>query len=109
MSFRSTFQFVILFAFILAVSGAVADAAQETDSSPKSLSSLNAHMKLLLVDSSFIVANERKFIVTPSTVIKDKEGKVIPIRRLVANRQVKIEYYFDKSGNDPIAVLIQQQ
>ncbi|MFQ5430950.1 MAG: hypothetical protein ACE5EN_00420 [Nitrospinota bacterium] len=60
------------------------------------------------VGSDFIVANERKYIVTPKTVIKNHRGQKISLRQLKIKSKLLIEYKFVEKGktNVPEAKLI---
>lgn len=66
---------------------------------------MGVEMKLLGTGSDFIVANEKKFMITPKTRILDKNGQNKSLTQLSQDAKIYIEYkaYANKT---PVATLI---
>ena len=54
---------------------------------------------LLAASDGFIIASERKYLVTTKTVIKNKRGKNISVRLLKLQSKLHIEFTFVEKGN----------
>lgn len=61
------------------------------------------------VGSDFIVADERKFMITSKTVIKNRRGRTISHRVLKLKSKLKIEFIFveKEKTNVPVATTIE--
>lgn len=66
---------------------------------------MGVEMKLLGAGSDFIIANEKKFMVTPKTKILDKNSQDISLNRLPKGAKVYIEYTAG-ANKAPVAVFI---
>jgi hypothetical protein len=88
--------FVVFFLAALALSAPAG--AKDLPAAPGQKQLPTAAMIVNFVGDDYIFANERKFLVSTSTVVKNKIGVEISPRLLRLGQKVTIEYHADAKG-----------
>jgi len=103
MRIKASTKIFILLIMMSGVAAAIAESAERIAPPAPAVTAI-----LGSVGGDFIIADERKYMITSKTVIKNKKGNKISSRLLKPKSKLNIEFTFVEKGNVnvPVANLI---